>query len=260
MAFTTTALAACNGTATEPATARLDGRPNGRAATDATRADARAGIDNRQRDSRRRSERALRPRRSAAALLRHASALGGALLRPSLLGEALDRIYPVSLDGQVVASITLHKVDGEWQPCHRAGRRVGQARRRPRRAAPHRAQRRRRLRGRARHRAERALPGASRAGGAEADRAGKRGVARAASGRRRLRRPRRPRAVARSFTPSPAAARPTSTARSPARTRAAASPPARRRCRTPRRYVACQNSSSAGCSFTARRMTSGCTR
>jgi hypothetical protein len=122
MAFTTVAMAACNGAGTEPAKTTVTAdQPAAAVATDAMRADAKAAevastigsvLHGGDPNGRYVLGEAL------PLYYVHASVLAarGGRSAESLLGEALDRIYPVSLDGKVVASITLHKVDGEWQP------------------------------------------------------------------------------------------------------------------------------------------------
>jgi hypothetical protein len=123
MAFSTAAMAACNGAGTEPATTTsATAGHTAVVATDATRADAKAAevastIGSVLRGGDPNGRYVLGE--ALPLYYVHASALascGGSCSAESLLGETLDRIYPVSLDGQVVGSITLHKVDGEWQP------------------------------------------------------------------------------------------------------------------------------------------------
>ena len=118
------ALAACNGAGTEPAAATPAAtvtRAATAAVSDTLRADAVAA------DVATTLGSLLHGDANAAYVVGealplyyvHASALGACGTRcapEALLGQALDRIYPVSLDGKVVASITLHKVDGDWQP------------------------------------------------------------------------------------------------------------------------------------------------
>ncbi|HEY2746552.1 MAG TPA: hypothetical protein VGL86_18095 [Polyangia bacterium] len=125
MAFTTAAMAACNGAGSAPTTtATAAAGPTATVTattTDASRADAKAAevastigsvLHGGDPDGHYVLGEAL------PLYYVHQSALASAGRVPaeSLLGEALDRIYPVSLDGKIVGSITLHKVDGQWQP------------------------------------------------------------------------------------------------------------------------------------------------
>jgi hypothetical protein len=126
MAFATAALAACNGPRTEPAAAPATAaatvnKTAAVAGSDAIRADAKAAevattIGSVLRGGDPNAHYVL----GEALPLHyvHGSALaacGGNCAPEALIGEAVDRIYPVSLDGQFVGSVTLHKVDGEWQ-------------------------------------------------------------------------------------------------------------------------------------------------